>query len=96
MSKEKFDDIDINEYREALENAGEQEEMVVDLETENGEIVTCRVVDDFMFEDNQYFLVEAPEGDNVYLFKQTGEELIVPEEEEFDRVCHYYETELAE
>ena len=37
-----------------------------------------------------------PEDDSVYLFRADGEELVVPEEEEFDRVATYYNDELVE
>jgi len=69
--------------------------MVVDLEDENGNIVSCEIVDSFDFKDNEYVLVQNPEDGSTYLFKVQGEgedgELIIPEDEEFEEVSAYYE-----
>ncbi len=74
----------------------EDENFVVDLEDENGNVITCPIIDEFQYEDNQYYLVQNPNEDSVYLFKLVGEELIVPEENEFEKVSAYYQNELAE
>lgn len=74
----------------------EEESFVVDLEDENGNIITCPIIDAFKFEDNEYLLAQNPEEDSVYLFRTEGEELVVPEEEEFDRVSNYYQNELVD
>jgi hypothetical protein len=75
-----------------------EEFMSVDLEDEEGNIVTCNVVDGFEFKDNEYAIVENPENGAVYLFKVVGEgeagELVVPEEDEFNEVSAYYEDLL--
>lgn len=76
--------------------ADEEESFVVDLEDENGNIITCPIIDAFKFEDNEYLLAQNPEEDSVYLFRTEGEELVVPEEEEFDRVSNYYQNELVD
>ena len=74
----------------------EHEALLVDLEDENGNIVTCEVVDGFEYKDNEYVLVQNPEDGSVYLFKVVGDEenseLVVPEDEEFDEVTNYYQT----
>ena len=80
---------------------GEEEfqHLVVDLEKEDGTIVTCDIVDSFEYKENEYILVEDPDGE-VFLFKAVGDEeegeLIVPDEDEFEEVKKYYEEELAE
>lgn len=77
---------------------GEFQHLVVDLEKEDGSVVTCDIVDTFEFKDTEYVLVEDPEGE-VFLFKAVGDdedgELIVPDEEEFDEVKKYYEEVLS-
>lgn len=75
---------------------GEHESFVIDLEDENGNVVSCPIIDAFEFEDNEYVLAQNPEDSSVYMFKSVGEELVVPEEEEFDRVANYYNNELVE
>lgn len=78
----------------------DHEAMVVDLEDENGNIVSCEIVDQFEFKDNDYVLVQNPNDGSVYLFKVVGEgdegELIIPEDEEFEEVSAYYENSLSE
>ena len=74
----------------------EEESFVVDLEDDNGNIVTCPIIDAFKFEDKEYILAQNPEEDSVYLFRTEEEELVVPDEEEFDRVSAYYQNELVD
>ena len=69
----------------------EHEHFVVDLEDDNGNVLSCPIVDAFEFEENEYVLAQNPEDESVYLFRSTEEgELIVPEEAEFDKVTEYY------
>lgn len=72
--------------------------MIVDLEDENGNVVSCEVVDGFTYKENDYVLVQHPEDGSVFLFKVVGEEgeLVVPEEEEFNEVSKYYEESLED
>ena len=72
------------------------EHYVVDLEDDNGNVISCPIIDAFEFEEKEYVLAQSPEDDSVYLFRADGEELVVPEEEEFDRVATYYNDELVE
>ena len=77
------------------ENCGcgehEHEHFVVDLEDDNGNVLSCPIDDAFEFEENEYVLAQNPEDESVYLFRSTEEgELIVPEEAEFDKVTEYY------
>lgn len=73
----------------------ENESFVIDLEDEDGNLITCPVIDEFEYEENMYYLAQNPNEDSVYLFRFDGEELVVPDEEEFDRVSAYYENELV-
>jgi uncharacterized protein YrzB (UPF0473 family) len=70
--------------------------MIVDLEDENGNVVSCEAIDGFEYKDNDYILVQNPDDGSIYLFKVVGEEgeLVVPEEEEFEEVSKYYEQTL--
>lgn len=64
----------------------EHEHFVVDLEDDNGNVISCPIVDAFEFEENEYVLAQNPEDESVYLFRSTEEgELIVPEEAEIGR-----------
>lgn len=76
---------------------GEHESFVVDLEDENGNVISCDVVDAFEYNDKEYVLVQNPEDSSVYLFESHGDEgeLSVPEEAEFEAVTKYYQEELA-
>lgn len=74
----------------------EEESFVIDLEDDNGNIVSCPIIDAFDFEEKEYVLAQSPEDDSVYMFRADGEELVVPDEEEFDRVATYYNQELVE
>ena len=75
----------------------EHEHFVVDLEDDNGNVISCPIVDAFEFEENEYVLAQNPEDNSVYLFKSSENgELTVPEEAEFDKVSKYYEEVLAD
>ena len=83
------------------ENCGcgehEHEHFVIDLEDDNGNIISCPIVDAFEYEEAEYVLAQNPEDDSVYLFKSLENgELTVPEEDEFDKVSKYYEEVLAD
>jgi hypothetical protein len=72
--------------------------MIVDLEDENGNVVSCEAIDGFTYKESDYILVQNPDDGSVYLFKVVGEEgeLVVPDEEEFNEVSKYYEESLAD
>ena len=74
---------------------GEGEALTVDLEDENGNVISCEIVDGFTYKDNEYALVQNPDDDSIYLFKVVGDEetgeLVIPEDEEFEEVTAYYE-----
>lgn len=74
----------------------EHEHFVVDLEDDNGNVISCPIVDAFEYEENEYILAQNPTEDSFYLFRSTESgELIVPDEAEFDKVAKYYSEELA-
>lgn len=74
--------------------------LVIDLEDENGNMISCPIIDQFEYEEKVYVLAQSPEDDSVYMFRVDGEgedeELVVPDEEEFDRVAAYYNEELVD
>ena len=73
------------------------EHFVVDLEDEEGNTITCDVIDAFEYKDEEYVLVQHPD-ESVYLFNSLGEEgeLGLPSEEELDEVVKFYEENVAE
>lgn len=73
-----------------------EETLVIDLEDENGNVVSCPIIDSFEYEGNEYLLTQNPEDESVYMFKMVNEELVVPEEEEFDKVAKYYNEVLVQ
>jgi hypothetical protein len=76
----------------------DHEPMIVDLEDENGNVVSCEAIDGFVYKETDYILVQNPDDGSVYLFKVVGEEgeLVVPDEEEFEEVSKYYEESLED
>ena len=76
------------------------ETLVIDLEGEDGNTISCPLIDQFEYEEKVYVLAQNPEDDSVYMFRVEGEgedeELVVPEEEEFDRVAAYYNEVLVD
>ncbi|PJI09807.1 MULTISPECIES: DUF1292 domain-containing protein [Clostridium] len=78
---------------------GSEEAMVVELEDENGNAVSCEVVDGFVYNDNEFALVQNPENGSVYLFKVVGEgeegELVIPDDKEFEAATKYYEDIMS-
>ncbi|ADL51429.1 DUF1292 domain-containing protein [Clostridium cellulovorans] len=81
------------------EDHDHEEGLFVTLEDENGNEIQCEVVEGFVFEDNEFALVQNPDDGSMYLFKVVGDdedgELVVPEEEEFNRAIAYYESLLG-
>ena len=74
----------------------EHDHFVVDLEDDNGNVISCPIVDAFEFEGQEYVLAQNTEDESVYLFRSKEDgELILPEEDEFDRVATYYSDDLA-
>ena len=47
----------------------EHEHFVVDLEDDNGNVISCPIVDAFEFEENEYVLAQNPEDESVYLIQ---------------------------
>lgn len=78
---------------------GEHESMFVELEDEDGNVMNCEIVDGFLFEENEYALVQNPDDGSIYLFKVVGDdevgELVVPDDKEYDAAKSYYEELIA-
>lgn len=69
----------------------EFEHFVVDLEDEDGNVISCPIIDAFEFEGAEYVLVQHPEEETQFLFRSNEEgELELPDEEEFEKVANYY------
>lgn len=74
----------------------EFDHFVVDLEDDNGNVISCPIVDAFEYEGAEYVLAQNTEDESVYLFKSDENgELTVPPEEEFEKVAAYYSDVLA-
>ena len=74
----------------------EFENFVIDLEDDNGNVISCPIVDAFEYEGAEYVLAQNTEDESVYLFKSDAEgELTVPEEAEFEKVAAYYSDVIA-
>lgn len=78
----------------------DEDTLFIDLEDENGNMISCPIVDQFEYEEKVYVLAQSPEDDSLYIFRVEGEgenaEVVYLDEEEFDRVATYYEEELAD
>ncbi|MCL2322544.1 MAG: DUF1292 domain-containing protein [Oscillospiraceae bacterium] len=90
-------DFEVDDEDEEDENEDDEfEPLLVDLEDEDGNIVSCEVIDSFDYNENQYIIVLNPKDDSNYLFKAIGDsdepDLIVPEDDEFDEVVKYYDS----
>ncbi len=89
---------DIDSCGCGCEDQEHEHTMIVDLVDENGNTVPCEVVDSFLYNEQEYVLVQNPEDEAIYLFKVVGEgengELVIPEDKEFEEVSAYYETLL--
>lgn len=76
------------------------EPIIVELEGEDGNLIKCEVVDGFTFNEKEYAVVHNPEDEMLYIFEVVFEgdegQLVVPGEDEFDKVSEYYETILEE
>jgi hypothetical protein len=104
MDNEKLHDCGCGHDHDEHESCGcgcdcgsEGDALTVELEDENGNLVSCEVVDGFEYKDSEYALVQHPSGE-VYLFKVVGEgeegELVVPDDAEFEEVSKHYESLL--
>ena len=74
----------------------EEEMFVIEIEDENGETIACPITDEFEYNDNRYYLAYNEAYGSSCIFKLVGEELIIPEDEEFDEVVKYYNEVLVE
>lgn len=84
-----------HDHEECGCGCGEHETLTVELEDENGNVIQCEIVDGFMYNDNEYALVQNPDDGSIYLFKVVGDdevgELVVPEDDEYEAAREYYE-----
>ncbi len=88
-----------HEHEECGCGCGDHEAMFVELEDEEGNVTQCEIVDGFLFEENEYALVQNPDDGSIYLYKVVGDdevgELVVPEDSGYDAAKAYYEELLA-
>ena len=88
-----------HEHEDGCDCGCEEDTLVIDLEDENGNVVSCPVIDSFDFEEKEYVLAKNLEDDSVYMFRvegEDGQELVVPDEAEFDKVAEYYDEVLTQ
>lgn len=73
------------------------EPVFVEFEDENQNTIRCEVVDGFEYKGKNYCVVYNEEDGSSYVFRLTDEdELIVPEEKEFEEVAAYYDSIVDE
>lgn len=72
----------------------------IEIEDVDGRMISCEIVDGFLFKSNEYALVKNKENNTIYLFKVIGDdeeaELVIPEEAEFKEAADYYEKLVEE
>lgn len=86
--KEVFNDHDHDHMEEGID-----EPVFVEFEDENHNIIRCEVIDGFEFKGKNYCVVYNNEDGSSYVFRLTDEdELVVPEEKEFEEVAAYYDS----
>lgn len=77
----------------------EMNTLTVELEDEEGNVITCEIVDGFDYKEKEYAVLVNPEDETYYIFEVVGDEengeLVVPSEEEFEDVRDYYENLVA-
>ncbi len=72
---------------------GIDEPVFVEFEDENHNIIRCEVIDGFEYKGKNYCVVYNNEDGSSYVFRLTDEdELVVPEEKEFEEVAAYYDS----
>ena len=75
----------------------DEEPVFVEFEDENHNIIRCIVSDGFEFKGRNYCVVSNEEDGSSYVFRLTDEdELVVPDEKEFEEAAAYYETLIEE
>lgn len=90
MSNENEKDFDVHD--EHVED-GLDEAVFVEFEDENHNTIKCEVIDGFEYKQKNYCVVCNNEDGSSYVFRLTDEdELVVPEEKEFEEVAAYYDS----
>ena len=75
----------------------EHEPVFVEFEDENQNTIRCEVIDGFEYKDKNYCVVHNDEDGTSYVFRLTDDdELVVPEEKEFEEVAAYYDSMIEE
>lgn len=76
---------------------GLDEAVFVEFEDENHNTIRCEVVDGFEYKGKNYCVVCNNEDGSSYVFRLTDDdELVVPEEKEFEEVAAYYDSIIEE
>lgn len=92
----------INDDNEKNLNHSEEDEFTeepvfVEFEDENHNTIRCEVTDGFEYKGKNYCVVYNDEDGSSYVFRLTDEdELVVPEEKEFEEVAAYYDSIIEE
>lgn len=85
-----------NEHSEHIEDVID-EPVFVEFEDENHNTIRCEVVDGFEYKGRNYCVVCDNNDGSSYVFRLTDEdELVVPDEKEFDEVAAYYDSIVDE
>ncbi len=93
---DKDNEREVFDNNDGVENVTE-EPVFVEFEDENHNVVRCEVIDGFEFKGKNYCVVRNDEDGSHYVFRLTDEdELVVPEEKEFNEVAAYYDSIIEE
>lgn len=72
---------------------GVDDPVFVEFEDENHNVIKCEVIDGFEYKGKNYCVVHNKEDESSYVFRLTDDdELVVPEEKEFEEVAAYYDS----
>ncbi len=84
------------DYDDEYDEDDEFASVLVDLEDEDGNVISCEVIDSFEYNENQYIIVLNPKDDSNYMFKVIGDDddpdFIIPDDDEFEEVSKYYDS----
>ena len=87
----------LNSNHDHDHEGGFDEPVFVEFEDENHNVIRCEVIDGFEYKGKNYCVVYNNEDGSSYVFKLTDEdELVVPEEKEFEEVAAYYDSIVDE
>lgn len=87
------DDLQEQGYDDDYTGDEIEEPVFVEFEDENHNVIKCEIIDGFEYKGKNYCVVHNKEDESSYVFRLTDDdELVVPEEKEFEEVAAYYDS----